>query len=164
MSGELHSDKKTRREVLQGVMALSANGFVSAKMAAQEVAGPMKAKMPEQTKVAGLEAGRSVAGPQLTPFRPGTKVLRVDAGGRRDGRKSIWRRQLGNPRATQWIFERKARVPGRARSVSLGRRRISASRGARAGSRRRKVERRFGGRWFGSESRRIRVRMRALVG
>ena len=81
MSGELHSDKKTRREVLQGVMALSANGFVSAKMAAQEVAGPMKAKMPKTNHVAVIGAGAFGGWTALNLLRRGTKVTLVDAWG-----------------------------------------------------------------------------------
>ena len=88
MSGELHSDKKTRREVLQGVMALSANGFVSAKMAAQEVAGPMKAKMPRTNHVAVIGAGAFGGWTALNLLRRGTKVTLVDAWGPGNSRAS----------------------------------------------------------------------------
>ena len=88
MSGELHSDKKTRREVLQGVMALSANGFVSAKMAAQEVAGPMKAKMPKTNHVAVIGAGAFGGWTALNLLRRGTKVTLVDAWGPGNSRAS----------------------------------------------------------------------------
>src|SRR5262245_40044761 len=88
MSTELNSRNKTRREVLRGTVPLSIAGFLSAKMAAQEIGGFEKAKMPKTRHVAVVGAGAFRGWTALNLLRRGAKVTLVDAWGPGNSRAS----------------------------------------------------------------------------
>jgi len=88
MSTGLNSRNKTRREVLQGTVPLSIAGFLSAKMAAQEIAGFEKAKMPKTRHVAVVGAGVFGGWTALNLLRRGARVTLVDAWGPGNSRAS----------------------------------------------------------------------------
>ena len=88
MSTELNSRNKTRREVLRGTVPLSIAGFLSAKMAAQEIGGFEKAKMPKTRHVAVVGAGAFGGWTALNLLRRGAKVTLVDAWGPGNSRAS----------------------------------------------------------------------------
>jgi sarcosine oxidase len=88
MSTELNSRNKTRREVLQGTVPLSIAGFLSAKMAAQQIGGFEKAKMAKTRHVAVVGAGAFGGWTALNLLRRGAKVTLVDAWGPGNSRAS----------------------------------------------------------------------------